>query len=79
MCSTNIHNSVSVFSEETEVRSEGKGRIVVPMASCRRKMYPFGVKLWIYGPSTESVSYELRITATKLIKSLWQIKKPENC
>ena len=23
-------------------------------------VYPFGVKVWIYGPSTESVSYELR-------------------
>jgi hypothetical protein len=41
-------------------------------------VYPFGVKLWIYGPSTESVSYELRKTATELIKSLQQFKKPEN-
>ena len=29
MCSTNIHNSVSLSSEETTVRSEGEGRILV--------------------------------------------------
>jgi len=41
-------------------------------------VYPFGAKLWNYGPSTESVSYELRRTATELIKSLQRFTKPEN-
>jgi len=41
-------------------------------------LYPSGVKLWIYGPSTESVSYELHKTAMELIKTLQQFKKPEN-
>jgi len=41
-------------------------------------VYPFDIKLWIYGPSTESVFYELRKVATELIKFLQQIKKPEN-
>jgi hypothetical protein len=41
-------------------------------------LYPFGFKLWIYGPSTESVSYELRKTAMELIKTFQQFKKTEN-
>jgi len=41
-------------------------------------VYPFGVKVWTYSLSTESVSYELHKTVTEMIKSLQQIKEPEN-